>query len=172
MTFLIVLTAAAIYWGLSIVRRSVVFALAINWAFMGFAYVVWLVIPLRFGHGYYRVLRFEQSGRLYEALGVRWFQAVLRRPGAYGSRVFPSYSRGHHGAEALVAATLGPETAHALIFVVITVLALDTGVRRGWWDTAAWLIVFNVLFNAYPVLSLRQVRARVERVFGVHAYSD
>ena len=33
-------------------------------------------------------------------------------------------------------------------------------VRRGWWDTAGWLWFFNIVHNAYPVLSLRAVRAR------------
>ena len=33
----------------------------------------------------------------------------------------------------------------------------------GWWNTAAWLLLFNVLHNGYPVLSVRQLRARLER---------
>ena len=33
----------------------------------------------------------------------------------------------------------------------------------GWWNTVAWLLLFNVLHNAYPVWSLRQVRARLDR---------
>ncbi len=164
--FLLVLTVTVTYWGLSIIRQSVAFAFAINWALMGVAYVVWSVVPLRFANEYYRVRRFERSGRLYKALGIRLFQRVLRRSGIYGSRVFPSYVHGPHGAAALVAATVGPETAHCLVFVVVNVLTVDAALHRGWWDTAAWLFGFNVLLNGYPVLSLRQVRVRTERAFG------
>ena len=63
----------------------------------------------------------------------------------------------------LVAATEGSETAHLLIFIVLAVVSRDF-VRRGWWDTAGSLLFFNILHNAYPVLSLRAVRARADRL--------
>jgi hypothetical protein len=160
-----VLTVAALLWSLSISRRSVAFAFAINWALMGFAFVAWMIVPIRLGRGYYRVRTIERSGRLYEALGVRLFQRVLRRSGLHGPRPFPGYVRGPAGAASLVAATCGSETAHLLIFVVVSALAVDAALRE-WWDTAGWLVVFNVLLNAYPVLSLRYVRVRAERLFG------
>src|SRR5260370_34058155 len=69
----VALAVAALVWTLSISRRSVAFAFAINWALMGLAFVVWLVAAIRFGRGYYQVHRFERSGRLYEWLGVRAF---------------------------------------------------------------------------------------------------
>jgi hypothetical protein len=30
--------------------------------------------------------------------------------------------------------------------------------------TAGWLMLFNTLFNAYPVMSMRHVRARAARI--------
>jgi hypothetical protein len=143
---------SALLWTLSLSRRSIVFAFAINWALMGWAFIVWLVMPLRFGSGYYQVHRFERSGRLYERLGVRGFQRFLRRTGLLGwnpSLRFVSRSGAH---AALVAATCGPETAHALIFIVLGAVAVDA-VCRGWWDTAGWLLLFNILHNAYPVVA-------------------
>jgi hypothetical protein len=156
---------SALLWTLSLSRRSIVFAFAINWALMGWAFIVWLVMPLRFGSGYYQVHRFERSGRLYERLGVRGFQRFLRRTGLLGwnpSLRFVSRSGAH---AALVAATCGPETAHALIFIVLGAVAVDA-VCRGWWDTAGWLLLFNILHNAYPVVSLRYVRVRTAHLFG------
>jgi hypothetical protein len=149
-------------WTLEMSRRSVAFAFWINWALMGLAFVTWLIAPARFGRSYYRVQAFERSGRLYQRLGVRHFQQFLRRVGFMNPwlryRPVPS------AITTLVAATEGPETAHLLIFIVLMVVS-GVFVRRGWWDTAGWLLFFNILHNAYPVLSLRAVRARADRLF-------
>jgi hypothetical protein len=51
-----------------------------------------------------------------------------------------------------------------LIFITLAVLS-GIFVRRGWWDTAGWLLFFNIVHNAYPVLSLRSVRPRADRLF-------
>jgi hypothetical protein len=164
---LVALASTGAYWSISIARPSLGFAFAINWALMGIAYLVWLVWPLRFADGYYQIHRFERSGRLYEALGIRLFQRIMRHSGVHGPHVFPSYVRGPDGARMLLAATVASETAHGLIFVVVAVLTVDAALRQGWWDTAGWLLLFNVFFNAYPVLSLRYVRVRAVRIFGV-----
>jgi len=154
-------TIAAMAWTLEMSRRSVAFAFFINWALMGLAFAMWLVVPARFGRAYYRVHAFERSGRVYERLGVRWFQRFLR-----GSRLMNPWHRYRPGPSAsatLVAATEGSETAHLLIFIVLAAVS-GVFVRWGWWDTAGWLLFFNIVHNAYPVLSLRAVRARVERL--------
>jgi Glycosyl-4,4'-diaponeurosporenoate acyltransferase len=147
-------------WTLEMSRPSVLFALGINWALMGLAFAVWLTYPVRFGRSYYRVHAFERSGRLYERLGVRLFQRFLRRSGLGWLR----YRPGPGASTNLVAATEGSETSHLLIFIVLAAVS-GMFVRRGWWDTAGWLMVFNVVHNAYPVLSLRYVRARAKRLF-------
>jgi glycosyl-4,4'-diaponeurosporenoate acyltransferase len=161
---LLAFAVTAVAWGIEMERRSVAFALLVNLTYLGVAYLLWILVPLRFPDGYYHVLPLERSGRLHDALGIRGFQRVLRRFRFY---VLPGHgSREPEASVKLAAATIGPETVHALVFVVVTVLAADMALRRGWWDTAAWLLAFNVLLNAYPVLSLRAVRARMERLFG------
>jgi hypothetical protein len=149
-------------WTLEMSRRSVAFAFWINWALMGLAFVTWLVAPARFGRSYYRVHAFVRSGRLYERLGVRHFQRFLRRVGFMNPWV--RYRAGPSAGATRVAATEASVTAHMLIFIM---LALVSGlfVRRGWWDTAGWLFLFYIVHNAYPVLSLRSVRARADRCF-------
>ena len=129
---------------------------------MGLAFVIWLVAPARFGRSYYRVHAFERSGRLYERLGVRHFQRFLRRVGSMNPWL--RYRPGPSASTTLVAATEGSETAHLLIFIMLAVVS-GVFVRRGWWDTAGWLLFFNIVHNAYPVLSLRSVRARADRCF-------
>ena len=150
-------------WTLEMSRRSVAFAFWINWALMGLAFVTWLVAPVRFGRSYYRVHAFERSGRLYEHLGVRHFQRFLRAVGAMNPWL--RYRPGPAASANLVAATERSETAHLVIFIVLTVVS-GIFVQRGWWDTAGWLLFFNIVHNAYPVLSLRSVRARADRLFG------
>ncbi len=154
-------TIFATAWTLGMSRRSVAFAFWINWALMGLAFAVWLMVPARFGRTYYRVHAFERSGRLYERLGVRQFQRFLRRVGFMNPWL--RYRPGPNANTILVAATEGSETAHFLIFIVLAAVSA-VFVRRGWWDTAGWLLFFNIVHNAYPVLSLRAVRARVERL--------
>jgi len=156
-------TIFATAWALEMSRRSVTFAFWINWALMALAFAVWLMVPARFGRAYYRVHGFERSGRLYERLGVRQFQRFLGRVGFMNPWL--RYRRGPSASTILVAATEGSETAHFLIFVVLTAVSF-VFVQKGWWDTAAWLLFFNIVHNAYPVLSLRAVRARAERLFG------
>ena len=50
----------------------------------------------------------------------------------------------------MILATQNPEAGHLVIFVVIAGITLWTLVS-GWWDAAAWLLLFNVLHNGYPV---------------------
>jgi len=165
------LAVAGFLWTSWIAQPSIVFAFAVNWALMAAAYIVWLVMPLELGAGYYQPNAYERSGRIYATLGVRGFQRLLRRSGYYGrQRIFPSYQRGPDAADVLIAQTRGPETAHLLVFVVVAALTVDVAVR-GWWSTAAWLVLFNVVLNAYPVLSMRDIRARVQTLHAPRGFT-
>ena len=64
------------------------------------------------------------------------------------------------GRQTLIRATRGPEAGHLVIFVVILAITLWAFIS-GWWDAVGWLLLFNLLHNAYPVLSLRQIRGRL-----------
>ena len=60
----------------------------------------------------------------------------------------------------MIERTKDAETGHLFILLVIpgiTVWALASG----WWDTAGWLLLFNLLHNGFPGLSMRQLRARL-----------
>lgn len=71
----------------------------------------------------------------------------------------------------MIRATQNPEAGHLIIFVVIVGMTLWALVS-GWWESAAWLLLFNVLHNGYPVLSVRQVRARLPRRGGTAYQGD
>jgi len=64
--------------------------------------------------------------------------------------------------QTMIRDTQGPEAGHLIIFIVILGITL-WAVVSGWWAAVAWLLLFNLLHNAYPVLSLRQIRARLNR---------
>jgi hypothetical protein len=47
--------------------------------------------------------------------------------------------------------TRSAEAGHGIFFLPMLGLTLYT-LARGWWDAASWLTLFNLIFNAYPVL--------------------
>ncbi len=62
----------------------------------------------------------------------------------------------------MIRATYNPEAGHLLILVVIFGITL-WALFSGWWATVVWLMLFNLLHNGYPMLSMRQLRARLDR---------
>jgi len=163
--FAVVLIASAWNYG-----RTVVFAFGVNWILMAWAISLgrvlesrkgaWDGLSVRLPASYYATRPFEKRGRLYDYLGVRSYQRLLR-PVVWS--VNPALLRSQGGArQTMIRATQHPEAGDLIIFVVIVGITLWALVS-GWWDTAAWLLLFNVLHNGYPVLSVRQVRARLHR---------
>jgi Glycosyl-4,4'-diaponeurosporenoate acyltransferase len=158
-TALTVTFAVAVVWGARAYGRSIVFAFGVNWVLMVWAIMFASnVVPLRLPAQYYATRPFEKAGRLYDLLGVRWYRRTLRRV-LWSEN--PALLRSQPAArETMIERTKDAETGHLFILLVIagiTVWALASG----WWDAAGWLLLFNVLHNGYPVLSMRQLRARL-----------
>ena len=162
--------AVTVGWSARSYGRTVGFAFGINWLLI--AWAIWLShvlesrtgawdgISYRLPASYYAMRPFEKEGRTYDYLGVRWYRRLLRR---VLWSVNPALLKSEPGArQTMIRATQGPEAGHLIIFVVILAITLWALVS-GWWDTVAWLLLFNLLHNLYPVLSLRQVRARLDR---------
>jgi hypothetical protein len=61
----------------------------------------------------------------------------------------------------MIEGTKDAETGHLFIFLLITGITV-WALASGWWDSAGWLMLFNLLHNGYPVLSMRQLRARLD----------
>jgi hypothetical protein len=62
----------------------------------------------------------------------------------------------------MIRATYNPEAGHLLIFIVIIGVTL-WALISGSWAAVLWLVLFNLLHNGYPILSMREVRARLSR---------
>lgn len=124
---------------------------------------VWWLPP-----SYYRVHAFEQSGRLYEALGVRLFRYFVpdgdlanrwRRRREPGFRIITN----RRLAEAFVRRTELSEKSH-LMLLLMGILSSVFALRIGWQGWAVYLGVGNVLVNLYPVLLQRYTRTRLRTV--------
>ncbi len=158
-TTLTVTFAVALVWGARAYGRSIVFAFGVNWVLMMWAIMFASnVVPLRLPAPYYATRRCEKAGRVYDLLGVRWYRRALRRVLWSAS---PALLRSQPAArETMIERTKDAETGHLFILLAITAITV-WALASGWWDTAGWLLLFNLLHNGYPVVSMRQLRARL-----------
>lgn len=159
-TLLTIPYALVLGWGARSFPRSPLFAFGINWLLVVWTVQLSQLRPLRLPAAYYDTRGFERDGRIYTWLGVHRYRRTLR-PMLWS--VKPALLRSTPGArETMMRSTYDPETGHLLIFVVIMGMTLWAA-ANAWWDTVAWMALFNVLHNLYPVASMRELRARLER---------
>ena len=143
--------------------RSPLFAFLVNWLVMTWIATGSEAIQVAFAPGYYAIRPFEQSGRLYERLGIRMFKRLVRRgPLAILSlnlrlppeKTIPALRR-------LESNMCNAETLHVLIFLIMF-LFIGYTLFQGWLDAVGWLLFFNLLLNLYPVMLQRYNRIRLQ----------
>jgi Glycosyl-4,4'-diaponeurosporenoate acyltransferase len=110
--------------------------------------------------GYFRRSRFERRW-IYELLGIRVFKRLMRSRAYRGINPDFRLSRGRSGFADLAQTMEAAEAAHALVFAIVSTLAAAALMLR-WLDAAAWLMLFNVPLNAYPVMLQRYNRLRLD----------
>ncbi len=142
--------------------RNPVFAFAVNWIVM-----TWVVIlggVLRFTlplpPWYYHIRSFEANGRLYEVFGVRVFKLLLIRSPLALLNPTIRHTGGRNALFDLERKMRDAEAGHLFIFIMMILIVLYTALK-GWWSFAAWLMLFNILFNVYPIMLQRYNRARL-----------
>ena len=117
---------------------------------------------------YFNLFSFELDGRLYEALGVRYFKRFAsagdffnyrRRRSDPGFRNVKNYS----SAIEWQARTSFNELAHLcnLIFNLVMVVWLCSQARYTWLGPILFL---NLILNVYPIMLQRYNRARIRRI--------
>lgn len=136
-------------------------AVALNFAVSGWIVLLNKVLRLPPLPGNRVILPEER--RLYEALGIRAFKRFLRS-GWYGSIWGPSLRRDGKAVslEALAADMRSAEVSHATAFVLVCLFTLFV-LATGRWLAALWLVVCNILINAFPVMLQRYNRQRIAR---------
>jgi Glycosyl-4,4'-diaponeurosporenoate acyltransferase len=110
--------------------------------------------------GYFRRSRFERRW-IYELLGIRVFKRLMRSRAYRGINPDFRLSRGRSGFADLAQTMEAAEAAHALVFAIVSTLGAAALLLR-WLDAAAWLMLFNVPLNAYPVMLQRYNRLRLD----------
>ena len=123
-------------------------------------------IRLRLPDAYHRLRSFEQDGRVYERLGVRFVKRALRRgpfavfnPGLH-LPIEPTPERIAQLEQRMRTA----EASHSVLFVLMLGVVAHA-VARGWWLAAGSTLLFDVLINGYPVMLQRYNRALLRRRF-------
>lgn len=146
--------------------HSPIFAFLINWLVMSWVALMgqFVTIPL-FPSSYYKIKPFELSGQIYEKLGVALFKKIVRRgPFTVFSPTlrFPA-ERTVSALKALENEMRKAETSHLVIFFMILLL-VGYALFKGWFGAVAWLLLFNILFNGYPVLLQRYNRLKIQEL--------
>jgi hypothetical protein len=130
----------------------------------GLAVVVFAA--LRPSSGYYRLRRFERSGKVYARLGVRFFRRFV--PGGdyfnrLSRRTNPDFRIVRSARDLARAGRSGRLFERIHVTFLVSQLPLTFwGLVCGEYGFAAELIPFNVLINLYPIMLQRYTRARLE----------
>jgi len=164
-----VATVAAIslvlWTGSSFGFRSPVSAFLVNWLAISWMAVIGQVVHLSFAPGYYRVKPFERTGQVYERLGIRLFKKLVRRgPLSIFSPTlrFPK-EKTVSALQGLLNEMRKTETGHALIFVLV-LFFVGYMLLEGWLDAVAWMLLFNILINGYPIMLQRYNRIKLQEL--------
>jgi hypothetical protein len=144
--------------------RNPIFAFLINWLIMSWVAIIGQFVAFpSLPSTYYEIKPFEESGRVYEQLGVSLFKKIVRRgPFTILSPTlrFP-VEKTASTLRILENEMCKAETSHLVIFCLILLLA-GYALFMGWWNAVAWLLLFNILFNGYPVILQRYNRLKIE----------
>ncbi len=116
-----------------------------------------------------RVRPWEIKGELYRSLGVLAFGRVLRRTPL--RLLNPEvYLRHYRDEPAQLSTQLeGAEAAHYLAAAFVLPY-MAYAAAQNWWTILFWFMVVQVLGHVYPILHLRWVRGRMERLSERHRH--
>ncbi len=171
-TLFITATIAVIFliaWTLdSFGFRSLISALLINWLVMSWIAIVGQVIQVSFPAAYYNFRPFEQTGLVYQRIGIRLFKKLVRRgPLTIFSPTlrFPQERTGA-ALQNLESGMRKAETGHALAFMLM-LSPVGYALLNRWLDAVVWMMLFNILINGYPVMLQRYNRIKLQDL--IHA---
>jgi hypothetical protein len=113
---------------------------------------------------YFRLRRLERGGRIYRYVGVRYFKALMTSRTYRRLNPHFNFRPASVTPRDLMKMMQDAEAAHAVVFGLM-LLCSAAALVAGSSYAAAWLMVFNIIGNAYPVMLQRYNRGRVDRIF-------
>lgn len=139
------------------------FGLAYNMMINGLVFLLAAFKAFRLPQNYYVIRAFERHGEIYRPFGVHVARKILRVVG------FVKFRGGRSSLSDLDDQMVFAEKNHVICFALNVILIGYAGIQ-GIWYLAFSLLIFNVLLNVYPIISLRFGRAKLQelrRRFGV-----
>lgn len=117
---------------------------------------------------YFQLESFEKSGKLYEALGIKWFRKYCSNGGSYWTRRRESSmikGRKKENLENFVRLTKRLEGIHVcgiLPFLTMSTISLADKDYTG----AGIMTILNLAINIYPIMSQRYNRNKTKQMLG------
>jgi len=113
---------------------------------------------------YFHSKKWEEEGKVYKRLGVNEFRKILVWIGWEKlNKASKPVKRSLDGLNHLEYSTRLSEFGHLIIFYIVLILTIFVGLYYGFKESL-WLIILNILLNAYPVIVQRFNRPRLQNV--------
>lgn len=165
---ILALAGATVVLGVSVVwfingpgKLSWASSLSVSWFIVVWLSALQLLTPLWLPNWYYLHKDFEMSGRIYELIGVLLLRKLLRREPIHILAPKIQHSGQRESLPVLESEMRIAETIHVYSFVS-TFLLFGFSLFNVWLKSAAWLMLFNILLNIYPVILQRYNRVRLK----------
>lgn len=151
--------AVALWKGLS----SFLFAWILNFMLMMGVQYITQTFKFPLSSTYYKPKKWEAEGKIYKSFGVNGFRKLLvwigwEKLNKASNPVKKSLDALKH----LEYNTRQAEFGHLIIFFIVFALTLYVGFYYGF-EHSIWLLVLNVLLNAYPIAVQRYNRPRLQK---------
>lgn len=164
------LSALALFFAASLVLLGTVLGGRSPWLvvllmfyFLALAKVAEPLVVLRMPRALEARRRWEREGRLLRRLGVLGFGRLLRRTPLRHLNARVYLARGAADPSRVRRQAASAEACHFWAAVLLVpFMALAAAHRQ--WQAVAWFSLTQVLVNVYPILHLRHVRARLDRM--------
>lgn len=163
MLAIVVIYLLAIWKGLD----SFLFAWVLNFTLMMSLLAFTTTVQPKFTSTYYTIKKWELEGEIYKLAGVNIFRKLL---------VWVEWEKlkkktllvknSPESLASLAYATKQSEFGHLVIFIIVMLFTGFMAVKFGI-ANSLWLLVLNVLLNAYPIFVQRYNRPKFERLLKI-----
>ena len=136
---------------------ALLFGLAYTVLSNGIVYLLGSFRAFQLPSSYYVIRPCERHGEIYRPFGVLAARTILRSVGAV------RFSGRRSDIEELENELIFTEKNHFVCLTQSVCLSVYS-IAQGLWVIAGSLLIFNLLFNFYPVISLRHSRAKLKVV--------